>query len=251
MCCSNWTLYFPLIKAWMKWNPWGACVKHLLWCGWRWRDSVTIGGRRRAREKGNLGAWLHKKATRSREIPKCNTNVDLRFQASHAQRYADSRVLHFEYFLLFFLSHPLTPPFPPPAVQGCFRYGHFDTNRYWQIRVWNELITRRLDTRSCPLPNYKRSCMFTEPWIPIHSLLFLASRLCDDGQAALRLTYDEFHKLINCFVGYVKTCSTNQFMVANVGTGIKCLVAFVGSDSFAKLAKLITSYSLLMTALAV
>lgn len=149
--------------------------------------------------------------------------------------------------LALFLSHPL----PPPAIQGCFRYGHFDTNRYWQIRLWNELITRRLDTRSCPLPNYKRSCMFTEPWIPIHSRLFLAGRLCDDGRAALRLTYDEFHKLINCFVGYVKTCSTNQFMIANVGTGIKCLVAFVGGDSLAKLAKLITSCSLLMTALAV
>lgn len=54
MCCSNSTLYFPLIKAWMKWNPWGAFVKHLLWCGWRWRDSVTIGGRRRAR-KGKPG----------------------------------------------------------------------------------------------------------------------------------------------------------------------------------------------------
>lgn len=93
--------------------------------------------------------------------------------------------------------------------------------------------------------------MFTEPWIPIHSRLFLASRLCDDGRAALRLTYDEFHKLINCFVGYVKTCSTNQFVIAIVGTGIKCLVAFVGGDSFAKLAKLITSCSLLMTALAV
>lgn len=93
--------------------------------------------------------------------------------------------------------------------------------------------------------------MFTELWIQIHSHLLLASRLCDDGRAALWLIYDEFHKLINCFVGYFKTPSNNQFLEANVGIGIKSLVAFVGGNSFAKLAKLITSCSLLMTALGV
>lgn len=78
-------------------------------------------------------------------------------------------------------------------------------------------------------------------------------RLCGDGRAARRLIYDEFHKLINCVVGHLKTRSNNQFVVAaNVGIALrKSLVALVGANLFAKLAKLITSCSLVLTALGV
>lgn len=74
-----------------------------------------------------------------------------------------------------------------------------------------------------------------------------------DGRAARRLIYDEFHKLINCVVGHLKTRSNNQFVVAaNVGIALrKSLVASVGANLFAKLAKLITSCSLVLTALGV
>lgn len=76
-------------------------------------------------------------------------------------------------------------------------------------------------------------------------------RLCGDGRAR-RLIYDEFHKLINCVVGHLKTRSNNQFVVANVGIASrKSLVALVGANLFAKLAKLITSCSLVLTALGV
>lgn len=77
-------------------------------------------------------------------------------------------------------------------------------------------------------------------------------RLCGDGRAARRLIYDEFHKLINCVVGHLKTRSNNQFVVANAGIALrKSLVALVGANLFAKLAKLITSCSLVLTALGV
>lgn len=137
MCCSNSTLYFPLIKAWMKWNPWGAFVKHLLWCGWRWSDSVIIGGRRRAR-KGKPGGVA------SQESHALTGNPEMQHKRwPPLPGITRPKLCWFQsstlwIVLAFFLSHPPRPPLLYRVIFGMVILTQNAIDRFGHEMNWSQ-----------------------------------------------------------------------------------------------------------------
>lgn len=123
----------------------------------RWRGASP-----ETRGKPGGGAWFHSNGTRSREIPRCNSNVDLSFQTSLP------KVTLIQEFRT--LKHPLL--FQSHAGlhhrQWCFRCDHLesDTECRWPFVAQRESVARHLGARSCPLPSSQGSCVLTELWSP-------------------------------------------------------------------------------------
>lgn len=121
------------------------------------KGSVT-GNKREA-----WGAWFHSNGTRSREIPRCDSNVDLRFQTSPTESYADSRVSHFKTLVALSVTRRAASP---AVMFSVWSFGKWHRVPSTVFLAQRESVARRLGARSCPLPSSKGSCVLTELWSP-------------------------------------------------------------------------------------